>query len=189
MAKHGANPWQARTPSRDWQAAKRAYRAQPPRPRRPRRGLLSTPLPLLAALLLLGGLFWAMLEEVTPPPLASVPSGPADFGLCSGSSQSNCVIDGDTLRVGGETIRLADVHAPEIFDPECPLEEKLGRRAARRLSDLVSGRPFTMKKIGTRDVDHYGRSLRVLTRDGRSLGDTLVFEGLASKQDRSWCPA
>jgi endonuclease YncB( thermonuclease family) len=36
----------------------------------------------------------------------------------------------------------------------------------------------------------YGRKLRILVRNGRSLGDTLVAEGLARRWDgarRSWC--
>jgi endonuclease YncB( thermonuclease family) len=41
-----------------------------------------------------------------------------------------------------------------------------------------------------RDADRYGRKLRVVTRNGRSLGDILVAEGLARRWDgrrRSWC--
>ena len=33
-----------------------------------------------------------------------------------------------------------------------------------------------------RDVDRYGRKLRIVTRNGQSLGDILVSEGLA----REW---
>jgi micrococcal nuclease len=33
-----------------------------------------------------------------------------------------------------------------------------------------------------RDEDRYGRKLRVVVRDGRSIGDMLVAEGLA----RAW---
>ena len=41
-----------------------------------------------------------------------------------------------------------------------------------------------------RDTDVYGRQLRVVTRDGQSLGMLLVAEGLAHVWDggkRSWC--
>jgi endonuclease YncB( thermonuclease family) len=43
---------------------------------------------------------------------------------------------------------------------------------------------------GGRDEDRYGRKLRVVQRDGRSIADTLIAEGLARRWDgarRSWC--
>ncbi len=179
---------------RDWQAAKRQFQAQPPRPPGRRRGIMASPLPLLAALLLLCGLFWLVVSDGLEPryaePEASVPAVLVNYDLCGSSGAASCVIDGDTLRVDGVTIRIADIHAPEVFSPDCPLEEMIGRRAARRLADLASGRPFSLvARPRDGDEDVYGRKLRVLVRDGRSLGATLVFEGLASRTDRSWCPA
>jgi micrococcal nuclease len=50
--------------------------------------------------------------------------------------------------------------------------------------------PFEFARSGPRDEDRYGRKLRVLVRDGRSLGDILVAEGLARRWDgarRGWC--
>ena len=41
-----------------------------------------------------------------------------------------------------------------------------------------------------RDEDQYGRKLRIVTRDGRSLGQILVAEGLARTWDGArhpWC--
>lgn len=46
--------------------------------------------------------------------------------------------------------------------------------------------------IGNRDADRYGRKLRVLVRNGRSLGDVLVNEGLARTWNGArepWCRA
>ena len=43
---------------------------------------------------------------------------------------------------------------------------------------------------GLRDEDQYGRKLRMVTRDGRSIGEVLVGEGLARRWEgsrRSWC--
>ena len=43
-----------------------------------------------------------------------------------------------------------------------------------------------------RDTDRYGRKLRVVERDGVSLGETLVAEGLARRWEgrrRPWCGA
>ena len=43
--------------------------------------------------------------------------------------QPNCVIDGDTIRLGGVKIRLEDIDAPEVFSPKCPSELARGNRA------------------------------------------------------------
>jgi endonuclease YncB( thermonuclease family) len=100
------------------------------------------------------------------------------------------VIDGDTIRYGGVRIRLEDIDAPETHEPRCAVEAALGRQATLRLLELVNVGPFELVRTGTRDEDRYGRKLRVLARDGRSLADTLVAEGLARPWDgarRSWC--
>jgi endonuclease YncB( thermonuclease family) len=113
----------------------------------------------------------------------------AAFSLCSGASRSNCVIDGDTFWFKGEKIRIADIDTPEISPPRCAREAELGHAAKRRLLALLNGGEFTLER-GWRDEDRYGRKLRTVKRDGRSLGDMLVAEGLARRWDgarRPWC--
>jgi len=111
------------------------------------------------------------------------------FGVCGWATRHNCVVDGDTIWYEGLKIRLADIDAPEISEPKCASEAALGERAKLRLLDLVNVGPFELVRDG-RDEDRYGRKLRVLRRDGRSLGEVLVTEGLARRWDgarRSWC--
>jgi endonuclease YncB( thermonuclease family) len=111
------------------------------------------------------------------------------FRLCAERRHANCVIDGDTIRYGGVKIRLADIDTPEVFSPKCPDEASLGRQATGRLQELLNAGPVGLMPI-ERDADRYGRKLRVVTRNGRSLGDILVAEGLARRWDgrrRSWC--
>ena len=113
-----------------------------------------------------------------------------DFQLCLGWRLQNCVIDGDTIRYGGVKIRLADIDTPEIFSPKCGSEAALGQQATERLLELINAGPFELAPAGSRDEDRYGRKLRTIERNGRSLGDTLVAEGLARRWDgarRSWC--
>jgi micrococcal nuclease len=120
---------------------------------------------------------------------SSRPSGNGSFVLCAGMPQANCVIDGDTIRYGGVKIRLADIDAPEVFSPRCASEAARGERATRRLLELMNQGPFRMV-AGGRDEDRYGRKLRTIERNGRSLGDVLIAEGLARPWDgarRSWC--
>ena len=112
------------------------------------------------------------------------------FTLCHTGGGTNCVVDGDTLWLDGEKIRVADIDTPETHGPKCAAEGDLGARATRRLHQLVNAGPFSVSQIGSRDTDRYGRKLRVLTRGGRSLGDQLVSEGLArtwTGRREPWC--
>lgn len=127
------------------------------------------------------------------------PSGPsastrttalhAPFPIC-GRSGSDCVIDGDTFRYRGDTIRIADIDAPETRDAKCPSERALGERAKHRLAELLGTAPFTLTGYDSRDRDRYGRALRVVYQDGHSVGAALVSEGLARPWEgrrRPWC--
>lgn len=112
------------------------------------------------------------------------------FTLCSFGRRDTCVVDGDTIDYEGRRIRVADIDAPEKTDPKCESERALAMQATYRLLELLNEGTFEVEPIGSRDQDQYGRDLRVLTRDGRSLGDILVSEGLArtwTGQREPWC--
>lgn len=111
------------------------------------------------------------------------------FGLCHTGGGVNCVVDGDTFWMDGEKIRVADIDAPETHPGRCPEEQALGDRATTRLRDLLNAGPVTLMPAD-RDEDRYGRKLRIATRDGQSLGETLVAEGLARRwigHREPWC--
>jgi endonuclease YncB( thermonuclease family) len=114
----------------------------------------------------------------------------ARFGLCHTGGGTNCVVDGDTIWLDGQNIRIADIDAPETHDPRCAEEQTLGSRATQqRLHALVSGGAITLGSIA-RDQDTYGRKLRLVYVDGKGVGDTLVSEGLArpyGRGKRPWC--
>jgi endonuclease YncB( thermonuclease family) len=98
------------------------------------------------------------------------------------------VVDGDTFHYRGEKIRVADIDTPEVRG-RCAHETQLAARATRRMGQLLAAGPFDLQRVG-RDEDRYGRKLRVVTRNGRSLGDQLVAEGLArtwSGRREPWC--
>jgi endonuclease YncB( thermonuclease family) len=169
----------------------RRSRRTPESRRRPWR-LRTAPWPPLAALVGVAGALWFAVEG-SPATMDTKPAPATDghgpFVLCAATRQPNCVIDGDTIRYGGIKIRLADIDAPEVFSPSCPSEATRGKRATRRLLALINEGPFQLV-AGGRDEDRYGRKLRTIERGGRSLGDTLVAEGLARAWDgarRSWC--
>ncbi|TCM51099.1 nuclease-like protein [Rhizobium sp. PP-F2F-G48] len=113
----------------------------------------------------------------------------AIFSLCFGPVRVNCVIDGNTFWFKGEKVRIADIEAPEISEPECPGEKQAGEAARDRLVTLLNAGSFSMTS-GWRDQDRYGRKLRNVVRSERSLGETLVEEGLARRWDGprfGWC--
>lgn len=106
--------------------------------------------------------------------------------------RTRCVVDGDTLWLGGQKIRLADIDAPEVSQPRCDYERRLASDATDRLAALLSapGPELRLAHSGTRTHDRYGRALYVVSRGGESIGDVLVREGLARRwtgRRQPWC--
>lgn len=113
----------------------------------------------------------------------------AAFTICSGAPRVTCVVDGDTFWLHGEKIRIADINAPETAQAACPREAALGQRAKLRLAALLNGGRIELIAVD-RERDRYGRLLRTVRRDGRSLGAVLIAEGLAEPwrgRRSDWC--
>jgi hypothetical protein len=117
-------------------------------------------------------------------------AGQPRFASCGWILWRNCVVDGDTIHYAGRKIRLLDINAPEIRNPECVSERALGLRAKERLIELMNSGPIEVLRVDGTDRDIYGRELRVVTIDGRPVGHQLIAEGLARRWgdgQRSWC--
>jgi micrococcal nuclease len=85
------------------------------------------------------------------------------------------VIDGDTIALARERIRLLAIDAPETRDARCERERVAGYEA--RVVDLLRfGRSVDIHRNGH---DQYGRTLAHIVIDGRDLGEQLVREKLA----------
>jgi endonuclease YncB( thermonuclease family) len=143
-------------------------------------------------LAILSGLASAAALAVSVPAMTLAASNMASikFEKCSGGHRTTCVIDGDTLWIDGTKVRIADIDTPEISEPRCASELALGNRATERLIELVNQGPFEIRAWPGRDTDRYGRALRVLMRNGHSLGDILMSEGLArtwTGRREPWC--
>ncbi|MBH0238419.1 thermonuclease family protein [Methylobrevis sp. L22] len=111
------------------------------------------------------------------------------FPRCAIMPVGNCVVDGDTFHYDGLKIRIADIDTPETNPPRCAYEADLGRRATSRLQQLLAAGPIDLRRID-RDEDTYGRKLRIVMRDGQSIGRILVAEGLArtwTGRRQPWC--
>jgi endonuclease YncB( thermonuclease family) len=159
-------------------------RNRPVRKTRARRTRLS---PFNALWIVIVAALWGFIQ-FSDRPLLSLPKLGEDalvvrhFTICDGPRRDGCVIDGDTFRFQGQRIRIADIDAPETHPSRCAFEARLGEQATRRLQELLNEGPFALRQSGFRDEDRYGRKLRTVVRDGRSLGAILVSEGLA----RGW---
>lgn len=111
------------------------------------------------------------------------------FTLCPTDGGFNCVVDGDTLWLRGEKVRILNIDAPETHQPKCPSERALGDRATSRLFELVNGKRILLVRQG-RNKDRNGRLLRRVEANGRDVGERLIKEGLARRWDgkrRPWC--
>jgi endonuclease YncB( thermonuclease family) len=89
------------------------------------------------------------------------------------------VVDGDTLEIRGERIRLFGIDAPES-DQTCTGADgalwPCGRRAAFALNALIENKTVTCVE---RDRDRWNRSVSVCTAGGGDLGSRLVSDGWA----------
>lgn len=147
----------------------------------------------IIALVVLGGYLVAT-QDITAdlgPPMAAGAGDPilVRFGICPDGLHRDCVVDGDTFWLGGQKIRIADIDTPELSPPRCEAERIKGEAAKIRLLDLLNGGAFSLV-AGDRDEDRYGRKLRKIVRDGQSIGEILVSEGLARRWDGArhpWC--
>ena len=88
------------------------------------------------------------------------------------------VIDGDTIEVSGQRIRLHGIDAPEGRQT-CRRDAATwlcGVEADRALRLFIDGRRVTCRE---RDVDRYGRIVAVCHAGGQDLNGRMVAEGMA----------
>jgi endonuclease YncB( thermonuclease family) len=91
-------------------------------------------------------------------------------------------IDGDTLEVGRDRVRLLGIDAPEA-EQTCLggwINVRCGADAAVALGALVQGKAVTCE-VRARDV--YGRAVAQCIADGADLGEAMLVQGLAVALD------
>lgn len=94
------------------------------------------------------------------------------------------IIDGDSLELLGERIRLFGIDAPESRQTCRDARGEsyaCGREAARALSALIAGRAVICTPV---DHDRYERDVALCTVNGRDLGDAMVRAGHAVEYTR-----
>ncbi|MCC6141695.1 MAG: thermonuclease family protein [Nitrospira sp.] len=98
-------------------------------------------------------------------------ASPSALGRISGrrtpTSQSIRTIDGDTLRMGPERIRLRGIDTPELNEPRGP-------EARQRLEQLLKEGPIRIVPHGQ---DVYGRTVADVFVNGKNVAEVLKQEG------------
>jgi len=106
------------------------------------------------------------------------------------------VVDGDTVRVRAKiwieqeievAVRVADIDAPELFRPKCPMEKQRARAAQTFVKQF-----FDDGTVWLHDIENGKYAGRVVARltnsNGDDLGTALVAENHAVGAKRGvWC--
>lgn len=110
----------------------------------------------------------------------------ARFGQCYNAEGPNCVLDGDTIYVGGQRVEIAGIEAPKILDARCDEEHDRGILAATQLAMLLNSGPVT---IGAPFSDQTGRVVRKVEVKGRDVALTMISRDVAHQADSGlrWC--
>ena len=110
------------------------------------------------------------------------------------------VVDGDTIVVDREIIRIVGMDAPETRRARCKAERTAGYRSKLRLARLLTAACGPLESANARrclDIDRlpkpdrYGRTLARIAIDGKDVAATMIARGLARPYDcpRGRCPA
>ena len=95
-------------------------------------------------------------------------------GMGWAPARCQTVIDGDTIRMNGSTIRLHGIDAPELSQT-CG-DFMAGAYAAAFLRQILEGRAVTCEP---RTTDRYGRTVALCRADGFDISAWMVRQGQA----------
>jgi micrococcal nuclease len=95
------------------------------------------------------------------------------------------VVDGDTIALGRERIRIPRVDAPETGNrAKCNAERRLAALATMTLNEIIEGKHLTIERNGR---DRFGRTLAyVRIRGGADIGEMLIRAYVAVRWGNGW---
>lgn len=115
---------------------------------------------------------------------------PSIFAPSAWARPNYWVIDGDTLIISQEHIRVSNLDAPELANhAKCPIEAQRGLNAKHHATHLVStATKLTIYK--RQGHDKYGRTLARIMLDGQDFGTRMIQNGFARPwrgKTSNWC--
>ncbi|WP_248308254.1 thermonuclease family protein [Devosia sp. 919] len=127
-------------------------------------------------------------------PAAAQPNPRLRLEMCGNqpnTATKTCVVDGDTLWLAGENIRLKDFDTPEPQSSICggDREVALAKQASARLLELLNSNEWTIERFGL-DSTRSKRRLATIRIGDRDVGDILIEERLARQWpdgEEWWC--
>ena len=144
-----------------------------------------------------GGTLLAVAAMIATGPLA-VKAQEEGRDVATAIKSGVLLVDGDTIKVNGERIRIIEIDAPETWKPRCENELVLGLKAKQRLRELLDGvddaHPLTVVPEG---YDYWHRTLAYVYVGEVNVGQQLLDEGHAlpyvagpqakAKRLATWC--
>lgn len=116
----------------------------------------------------------------------AAPVSSGQFLRCDVGDGSNCVVDGDTIRIADETVEIAGMEAPHVQSAHCDREAQRGTDAVERLLQILNSGKVTSAG-NVREPD--GTLRRKVLVDGQDVGVAMVNAGVARDygSGQGWC--
>jgi endonuclease YncB( thermonuclease family) len=112
----------------------------------------------------------------------------ARFRQCyNAGAGTDCVLDGDTIRLGVQQVDIAGLDAPKIHGSSCGEERTRGIGAAVRLASLLNSGDVV---VGDPFRDQYGRAVGKVEVNGKDVAKAMIAAGVAKPyigETRKWC--
>ncbi len=108
-------------------------------------------------------------------------------GRAWGAEPFIVAVDGDTIYLGEEKVRIVDLDAPETYRARCDSERQRGHAATAYLRRLLASGTVTIRRQGR---DRYRRTLARVYIDGRDVAGLMIRAGHAVRYTcpRGRCP-